>query len=137
MWFRFPLGCTEISIQQQTFHAEHEGVERDVEGKETVRQYFRAPDHFAPIILDLGGFNHVGQPAGAVDDLTPGNPDQAAAMDSLAAQLTSATERNITLQTALGEAANMIQALEKERDDLKAKLADALAPAEKSEPAKK
>ena len=47
MWFSFPQGTTALSCNQQQFVPEHtaDGV-----------NYFRAPSHFAPIILDLPGF---------------------------------------------------------------------------------
>jgi len=43
MWFRFPEGTEQISVQQQVFVPEY----RDAKGA----NFFRAPDHFAPIIL--------------------------------------------------------------------------------------
>jgi hypothetical protein len=55
MWVRFPDGTSQVSIEQQTFHVEHE----DKEGN----KYFQVPDHFAPTILDLlPGFRRVDRP---------------------------------------------------------------------------
>src|SRR6266566_109552 len=44
MWFKFPPGMSGISVAQQEFNTEF----TDEEGK----NYFRAPDHFASLILD-------------------------------------------------------------------------------------
>lgn len=80
MWFRFPEGTTQISIEQQIFTAES----KDADGNE----YFRAPDHFAPIILGLGGFTRVSEdqlPKGAPPDLPKHDPARAEAIDMLSA----------------------------------------------------
>ena len=61
MWFQFPEGTTEISVQQMNFKPEFEDK---FGGK-----YFRAPDHFAPIILALPKFKAVADmPEGAPED---------------------------------------------------------------------
>lgn len=80
MWFRFPEGTTQISIEQQIFEAEVTAEDGST--------YFRAPDHFAPTILGLGGFTRVAEdqlPKGAPPDLPKDDPARAAAIDVLSA----------------------------------------------------
>ena len=60
MWYRFPDGTDSITVQQQSFMAE---VTDDAGHK-----YFRAPDHFAPNILMLKGFEVAERPEGAEED---------------------------------------------------------------------
>lgn len=78
MWFQFPPGTTNISIQQQHFQVE---AEDDAGG-----QYFRAPDHFAHFILDLPGFKRAVPPEGAPEDLPRPEPRLAQSMEALTKQ---------------------------------------------------
>jgi len=65
MWFQFPEGCTEISVQQQNYIAEV----TDEDGN----SLFRAPEHFAGLILDIPGFKIAMKvPADAPEDLPKG-----------------------------------------------------------------
>lgn len=67
MWFKFPTGSDRISIERQQFVVEAE----DADGC----QYFRAPDHFAPLILQNKGFGIATTvPEGAPDDLPKSDP---------------------------------------------------------------
>lgn len=114
MWFRFPAGTDQISIEQQTFAVEHE----DKDGV----KYFRAPDHFAPIILGLGGFTRVDQPEGAPKDLEPIDPKRAEVTDKLAAEVASLQEENQLLRQQLGEARRNHDELRTRHDDLHTEL---------------
>ena len=79
MWFKCPAGTTGISVQGQEF-----GIEvKDKEG----RGYFRAPDHFAPLILDAG-FSASPKPAGTdLPDLPKEDPERDSAIARLTAQI--------------------------------------------------
>lgn len=114
MWFRFPAGTDQISIEQQSFMVEHE----DKDGV----KYFRAPDHFAPVILGLSGFTRVDQPEGAPKDLEPIDPKRAEATDKLAAEVASLQEENQLLRQQLGEARRNHDELRTRHDDLQAEL---------------
>jgi hypothetical protein len=110
MWVRFPNGTSQVSIEQQTFHVEHE----DKEGN----KYFQVPDHFAPTILDLlPGFRRVDRPEGAPEDIKPVDPQRAEATDKLAARASALVEENDRLRQELGAA-------RRERDGLQTKLDD-------------
>jgi len=141
MWFRFPEGTESCAIEQQSFTSEF----RDTIG----RDWFRAPDHFAPAILGMGvkGLNDttyeslpVGEkPKGCeIDDLTPTFGaigaqigEQAQVIASLRGELTLANEtiQKITVQQRQAESEVMIMrpamaALEKENANLKARIGD-------------
>lgn len=79
MWFQFPPGAESITVQRQNF-----GVEiTDDKGI----GYFRAPSHFAPVILAIPGFGLARDlPADAPADNT-GTGTQEKAVSSLAASL--------------------------------------------------
>lgn len=70
MWFRFPEGVTEISVEQQNFHPEVER-ERSVGERKVQFGFFRAPDHFAPTILGLGMGFLSETPEGDLSELPP------------------------------------------------------------------
>jgi hypothetical protein len=103
MWFRFPEGTKEISVQLQNFFPEA----KDVDG----RDCFRAPDHFAPLILDLQGFGE-GKPLGDLEDLPKADPNRDQAIAQLAGQVEGLKLENEALRAALTE-------LKVERDDWK------------------
>lgn len=66
MWFRMPEGCAGISVEQQNFQSDV-----NFEG----RDYFRAPEHFAPRILANKGFDLVDRPPeGFPDDIAKSDP---------------------------------------------------------------
>lgn len=104
MWFKFPEGVDNISVQQQNFRSEAQ----DKEGGD----YFRAPDHFAPIILELPGFSRVmTPPEGAPADLPKEDSETSLALGSLASQVDALKQDNQNLRE---ENANLIR----ERDAL-------------------
>lgn len=80
MWFVMPEGCNGVAVQLQQFECEI----RDDDG----RGYFRAPDHFAPLILSIGGFAIAQPPEGAPEDLPKADPLR----DGAIAQLSKETE---------------------------------------------
>lgn len=77
MWFMLPEGADGISVERQQFACEI----RDSVG----RGYFRAPDHFAPRILDIPGFALAEPPEGAPEDLPRADPLRDGAIASLTA----------------------------------------------------
>ncbi len=93
MWFRFPDGVTEISVEQHNYSTE---VQTEVEGE--VRRYFRAPDHFAPQILGLTPCTHE-TPPGDHADLPPTQLSSANAQ--LAGQIEVLKNENSALQADL------------------------------------
>lgn len=108
MWFRMAEGVGGISVAGQEFIPEV----IDANGV----SYFRAPDHFAPQILDNEGFKAVAAPPDTdLPDLPNADPGQAVAIAALQSK---------------------IDALELEREglraqniDLTARLEEALKPA--------
>ncbi len=107
-WFRFPLGVTEISVQNQNFRTEA----RDAEG----RSYFRAPEHFTPLIVDLPGFYRTEAPEGAPEDLAPTlNGAVGGEVSALSGQLEVKDIEISHLKASLAE--TLV-----ERDDLKLKI---------------
>lgn len=115
MWFRFPLGHTAISIEQQEFKAEA----KDASGFE----YFRAPNHFAPKILSLGGYAVVDPPEqGPDDDKERTDKDQA--IGTLSQELEAAQEEAKNLRENLNALSAEHIALTNERDGLAQKVAD-------------
>ncbi len=89
MWFRFPDGTEQISVEQQNFSVQAE----DENGK-----YFQVPDHFAPIILNLGNFSRVERPENAPPDLPQEDTSKPNPMDQLAADLDAQREENHRLR---------------------------------------
>jgi hypothetical protein len=92
MWFRFPEGTREISVQLQNFFPEA----KDEDG----RDCFRAPDHFAPIILDLPGFGQ-GKPIGNPKDLPKDDLIKDTALSQLAGQVEGLKVENEALKGAM------------------------------------
>lgn len=88
MWFQFPEGCSEVSVEQQNFLCEF----TDAAG----RGYFRAPDHFAAQLFVVPGFAAVDPPEGAPEDTTATDTLRDDAIRQLAGQIT-------TLQRTVGE----------------------------------
>ena len=111
MWFKFPDGVDQISVQQQPFK-----VEVEQEGK----KFFRAPDHFAPLILDLPGFTgERPQGDGVPPDLPPSIPGAESTVDALTLQLSELKESEAALRETLAT-------VTKERDKAVGALATAL-----------
>lgn len=111
MWFSFPKGCSGISVERQEFGIEYS----DDKGT----NYFRAPDHFAPKILAIGGFTMVDPPAGAPDDLPKADPLR----DGAIAELTATAEAQKTqlqnMRSDLEASTSRIVALSNENSDLR------------------
>jgi hypothetical protein len=127
MYFRFPEGTTVISVEQQTFTPEA----KDKDGN----NLFRAPDHFAPIILDLPGFGRGDPVEGSPEDLPPTDPRRATEVDKLSAQREADKEEITRLRQQLGEAwrardgaATELAELREENEELKKALAEHTKP---------
>lgn len=112
MWFQFPEGTTALSVQQQEFCIE--AVDKDGRG------YFRAPDHFAGIILDQPGFRSAIAPEGAPEDLPVADPLHDNTITQLSAQVDTLRFENSNFRAIIAE-------LSAERDDLKLKLFESQA----------
>jgi hypothetical protein len=113
MWFRFPDGTDQVSVEQQIFREEH---------KDEGGSYFRAPDHFAATILGLGGFSRVEQPKGAPEDLPKEDPQATRAIDELSTVNTALQQELIQLRE---DNKNLIverDSLQRLVDDMQAKL---------------
>ncbi len=84
MWFQFPEGTDKISVELQNFVGEVE---------QNGRNFFRAPDHFAPTILSLPGYS-AARPTGddLPADLPPTIPGAAGAVDDLTGQISALKE---------------------------------------------
>lgn len=104
MWFKFPEGCSNISVEQQSFSIEV--VDGDGRG------YFRAPAHFAARILgtNMGFAADVIPPDGAPEDLPRADPLRDGAISEL-------TGTNEALRMELG---GMRSDLEAERAKVRA-----------------
>ncbi len=107
MWFQFPEGVERLSMELQEYITEA----KDPEG----RGYFRAPDHYAPLILDLPGFKTAKPPEGAPADLPKADPLRDGAIGDLTRQVDSLKLENENLRANTAE-------LRAANDDLKLKL---------------
>lgn len=112
MWFKFPAGVDQISVEQQLFAVEVKD--------EAGAGFFRAPDVFAPTILNLPGFARADPPEGAPEDLPPVDPKRAEAVDKLSAEVESLREENQRLRQELGAARRERDALQTQLDDFEA-----------------
>lgn len=107
MWFQFPIGTTRLTVNQQEFSSEFSYVE----GENTFH-CFRAPDHFAPQILDLPGFAAVMPKKGMPKDLP--RSTQASTIDMLAGS-------NEALKLELENVKALLAETSASRDDWKLK----------------
>lgn len=115
MWFEAPAGFGGISVQRQEFVPEI----KDEEG----RVYFRAPDHFAPLILNVGGFKIVEKPpADFPEDLPRADPLRDGAIAQLSKEGEAQKLEMKGLREDLSVAVAKISALIAEKADLMAKL---------------
>jgi hypothetical protein len=120
MWFKMPKGTTSASFQQQSFAVEV----TDDKG----RGYFRAPDHFAPLILMGPGFELANEvPEGAPDDLPRADPLRDTAIGNLTAELSALRIECKTLREDANVAEAALNAMTKERDNLQVYLSAAEA----------
>ena len=94
MWMRFPEGTEAVSVHQQNFKAEVE----DKAG----RKYFRIPNHFAPVLIELPGFDAVDPPEGTdLADFPPADPERDEAIERLTRQVESLREEASAIQLEL------------------------------------
>jgi hypothetical protein len=94
MWMRFPLGTEAVSIFQQEFKPEV----TDKDG----RGYFRVPNHFAPTLIDIGGFDCLSPPEGTdIEDLPQPDPERDGAIERLTKQVEALREENGAIQAEL------------------------------------
>ena len=112
MWFRFPEGYDNISVQMQHFSAEA----IDAEG----RGYFRAPNHFAPLILstNLGFEADVIPPEGSPDDLPKADPLRDGAIAELTALSEAQKQEIANLRSDLEVMRSQVVVLTNERNML-------------------
>ena len=83
MWMRFPRGVDHVNCQLQDFKTEA----KDKDG----RGYFRVPNHFAPILLNINGFEVAEPPEGTdLTDLPQSDPLRDGAIAELTARATGA-----------------------------------------------
>jgi hypothetical protein len=112
MWFKLPPGVGGISVAQQEFNPEFS----DDEGS-----YFRAPDHFAALILDGTGISALNKPPpGAPADLPKANSPEANNVLQLTGHIESLKLDKISLETS-------VTILKTENQDLKNELNEAQA----------
>jgi hypothetical protein len=129
MWFQFPTDTNAISVQNQEFRAEV----RDGEG----REYFRAPDHFAPIILDQPGFAAKSPPNTDLGDLPAKDPLRDGALAQLTAQVGSSRQEIDTLKALLATVSVERDEWKKRALEAETKLANAEAEATAPPPVEK
>jgi hypothetical protein len=108
MWFMFPPEADRISVQQQEFVTEL----KDKDG----RGLFRAPAHFASLILALKGFAPVTDvPEGAPADLPIQDPLRDGAIHDLTGKITTleGQVRSLTEDLASKDAAHKATLVER------------------------
>lgn len=111
MWFKFPSGTTEISVERQNFIVEA----TDSEGN----GYFRAPNHFASTILSLKGFAPAEQPEGGPKDLDPNDVLRNGAISDLGKQVVALTQELSDAKSGLISLNAELRATQTERDQNK------------------
>jgi peptidoglycan hydrolase CwlO-like protein len=104
MWFQFPEGVSAISVQLQDFSAQA--------ADENGREYFHAPDHFAPLILDLPGFIAKKPPDADKIQIPMESRSSDDALVRVASQVEAFKLENGNLRSTIAE-------LSAQRDDLK------------------
>lgn len=115
MWFSFPEGCSSISVERQEFFAEvtdDAGV-----------TYFRAPDHFAPRILEFKGF-FIADPKNLPPDLPQEDPLRDGAIASLTMTVEAQKLEIQNMRSDLSAASARVVALMNEKTDLAKTLED-------------
>lgn len=118
MWFMFPEGYTRISVEQQQFEVEIV----DAQG----RGFFRAPNHFAPKILEFKGFKVADElPDGAPPDLPKEDPKRDAAISLLTSNHEAMKAEVAAMREDMSAANARVIALSQENNELKVALAAA------------
>lgn len=115
MWFQFPKGAESISVQQQQFSIEAS----DEEG----RGYFRAPDHFAGLILDVPGFSAKEPPNTDLPDLPKADPLRDGAIGDLGRKLDASQTETRELREDLNRVSAELRAMADENRALKTAMA--------------
>ena len=119
MWFRMPQGCSGISVELQSFRSDI-----NFEG----RDYFRAPDHFAPRILAIQGFELVDKPPeGFPEDIAKADPLRDGAIAELTKSVEALKMENGNLRADLNSCVAKAAALVNEKDELTQQLQEAKA----------
>jgi len=118
MWFRMPKEMGAISVQQQQFTA----VFSDDTGA-----YFQAPDHFAPEILGIKGFESCERPKGVPKSITNMEPKRDAAMKNLADQVSSQANELRELRTSLNAVSADLRAAQHANSELMQQIAEKTA----------
>ena len=117
MWFVFAEGCDKISVERQAFVPEV----TDDKG----RQYFRAPNHFAPQILSFKGFAAAEPPEGSPADLPLADPLRDNAIAEMTKRIAALEMENSNLRSDYNAVNAKNAALMNEAIELKAKLESA------------
>lgn len=118
MWFRMPKEIGSISVQQQQFAA----VFSDDSGG-----YFQAPDHFAPEILGLKGFETCDRPKGVPRNIANMEPKRDVALKNLGDQVTSLNATVTDLRTSLNALNADLRAAQTRNNDLLQQMAEKTA----------
>lgn len=116
MWFAFPKGVSAASFQQQDFKPEV----TDEKG----RGYFRAPNHFAPVILGVPGFVQLEPPpsAGAPADLPAPDPLRDGALAQMGREIESLKRELASARADVVSGHAAFAAVTKERDLLRSRV---------------
>jgi len=120
VWFKMAPGAERITVERQEFATEITGDDGS--------NFFRAPDHFAPRILSLGGFTLASNlPANAPADLPKADPSRDDAIRHLAATQEAQQEEIASLRADLLAAEAESKAVMQAKIFIEGKLAEALA----------
>lgn len=111
MWFKFPQGQNRISLQQMNFKSEA--------SDESGNQFFRAPDHFAGIILDQPGYTVAEPPKGAPADLPKPDSAEANVIPLLTGQIKDLQVKLEAAEAAFETVKARLASVAMERDELK------------------
>ena len=117
MWFRYPKGTTRISVERQEFGIDY----TDTEGN----NYFRAPNHFAAVILMGPGFKQAVPPEDAPPDLPQPDPLRDGAISRLTGDLEASRKTAGDLRERVDVLTAALSAMTAERDNLQRLLDDA------------
>ena len=118
MWFAFPVGYERISVERQEFAPEF----TDDKG----RHYFRAPNHFAPMILAIKGFAQA-EPPTDLADLPQADPLRDGAISQLTKENEALKLENTNTRSDIVAATAQIKALVNDKTMLEAELLQAKA----------
>lgn len=123
MWFCAPQGATGVTVERQEFACGF----FDKNG----RGYFEAPDHFAAKLLEIPGFEVSDKPEEAPEGSTlrmaSSSVDPDVLLD-LQRQLGELRTDNSALVAQLNHTTGLLEAVTRERDELKAKVEEMSTP---------